>query len=83
VIREDEWQHLFETHHFCHYWLDVVGSILTAMMLTLIALVVVAAIALVLVDGHRSGRHPFRMVQFRPAAPLVGPVSSARVTHRD
>jgi len=53
------------------------------MMLMLIALVVVAAIALVLVDGHRSGRHPFRMIQFRPAAPLVGPVSSARVTHRD
>ncbi len=49
------------------------------MMLTMVALAVVLAVASVLWDGHRSGRHPFRLVQFRPAGPLSGPASTARV----
>lgn len=53
------------------------------MMLTLVALAVLVAVASVLWDGHRSGRHPFRLVQFRPAAPLAGPAATARVRPRD
>jgi hypothetical protein len=53
------------------------------MVLTVIAFVVVLAVASVLWDGHRSGRTPFRLVQFRLAAPLAGPVSTARVRRSD
>jgi len=52
------------------------------MLPTLVALAVVLAVASLLWDGHRSGRHPFRLVQFRPAAPLAGPASTARVRLR-
>jgi hypothetical protein len=52
------------------------------MMLSLVAFLVVLAVASVLWDGHRSGRFRFRLVQFRVAAPLAGPASSARVTPR-
>jgi hypothetical protein len=52
------------------------------MMLSLIALIVVGAIALVLWDGHRSGRRPIRLDLIQPGAPLVGRTSSARVTRR-
>ncbi len=52
------------------------------MMLSLIALIVVVAIAAVLWDGHRSGRRPIRLELIQPAAPLVGRAASARVTRR-
>ena len=56
--------------------------ILAAMMLSMVAFLVLLAVAAVLWDGHRSGRYRFRLVQFRVAAPLAGPASSARVTRR-
>ena len=53
--------------------------ILTAMMLSMVALLIVLAATAVLWDGHRSGRHRFRLVQFRTAAPLAGPTWTSRV----
>jgi hypothetical protein len=49
------------------------------MLLTLFALIAVLAVASALWDGHRSGRHPLRLLQFRPAAPLAGPAFTARI----
>jgi hypothetical protein len=49
------------------------------MLQTLIVLTVILAVASYLWDRHRSGHPTFRLIQFRPVAPLAGPASSARV----
>lgn len=48
------------------------------MLQTLVAAAVVVVL-LALRDAHRSGRHAFRLVQFRPMAPPAGPAATARV----
>ena len=57
---------------FCHWWPNVVNRKLTAVPLTIVAFAVVLAVASLLWDGHRSGRHPIRLVQFRSAATAGG-----------
>jgi hypothetical protein len=75
-----EWQHLFERGQFCRSWQDSYRRKITAMLtLTFVALAV--AVAALLHDLHRAGRLPFRLVQFRAVAPLVGGAATARVGH--
>jgi hypothetical protein len=39
---------------------------------TIVALAVFALLLWLLVRGHRSGRRPFRLAQFRPGVPFHG-----------
>jgi hypothetical protein len=73
------WQYLIALGQFCHYWLDIIWRMITAMstamnflLLAIVLLAPFGMVAALASHAHRGGHLRWHLDQFRFSTPMVG-----------